>query len=580
MTLREEHLEVCTLSQPTQSTTPSLLVKTIQPEIETINYPPGWPSTIKCEMNIQMWVEALGNAGLLEEFEDVVEGFKSGFDQGIPHHTLGSLPYFTPPNHSSALLVKDKINSNIIKEVQRGRMFGPYSHVQMSNIFPFYRSSPLGAVVNGDGSIRPINDLSYPRNVTGTPSVNSFVNKNDYITTWDDFARVSSFFKSLKELWLLALFDWEKAYRQIPTLMRQWQYLLVQDFDNNLYVDTRITFGGVAGCGSFGRPADAWKQIMQHEHDIVMIFRWVDDNLFLKRHASSTKMVDIVHRSKELGVQTNEEKLSEFAHEQKFIGFVWNGMNKTVRLPESKLLERQMQIEEVLKGQSFSFHEMEVFVGRLTHVSYLLPQLKCYLCGLYRMKNDWHHKMAKRQIPEDVREDLEFWRDTLIDFKHLRLIASPEPIDISWVGDASTSYGIGVLIGSRWIRIRMTDAWQSAPSDYKHINYLETVVIRVGLLMIIDLGDKAGKHLVVWTDNTTAQAAITNRKSRNKAVNEEWKIIQRLLILHQIEIHARRVSSEENAADKLSRGLIGACKEIDRVALVLPGDLRQNFVIS
>lgn len=243
-----------------------------------------------------------------------------------------------------------------------------------------------------------VNDLSYPRHLPDTPSVNSFVDKNDFKTTWDDFSVVATFFKSSKDLWLLGLFDWEKAYRQIPTIMSQWRYLLVQDFEEKLYLDTRITFGGVAGCGSFGRPADAWTKIMQHEHDIVKVFRWVDDNLFLKRYDSTTEMADIVARSKALGVQTNEEKLSKFQHEQKFIGFVWNGMNKTVRLPDSKLAERKLQIKDVLEGDTFSFNEIEIFVGRLNHVSYLLPQLRCYLCGLYRMKKDWHYKIAKRRI--------------------------------------------------------------------------------------------------------------------------------------------------------------------------------------
>lgn len=355
---------------------------------------------------------------------------------------------------------------------------------------------------------------------------------------------------------------------------------MVQDFDDNLYLDTRMTFGGVAGCGSFGRPADAWTKIMQHEHDIVIIFRWVDDNLFLKRYNSATEMSDIVARSKELGVQTNEEKLSKFQHEQKFIGFVWNGMNKTVRLPESKLEERKLQIEEILSGESFSVTQIEIFVGRLNHVSYLLPQLHCYLCGLYRMKKDWHYKIARRRINDDVREDLEFWKLTLGSFKHLRLIASPEPVEVKWVGDASTSYGIGVLLGKRWSQVRMTAAWHDADEDRKHINYLETVAIRLGLLMVLAMNCKPGQTLIVWTDNTTAQAAITNRRSKNRAVNEEWKCIQSLLIHSQLDIVAKRVTSEDNTVDKLSRGLVGDCKTEDRMILDIPSDLRRYFVNS
>lgn len=360
----------------TQQTSP---LRDITPATPILDKNSSWPSEVSCEMNVQEWESALRSAGILEEYKDVIHGFIHGFDQGIPDHSMGLEPYFTPKNHASSLLVSDKIKQNLEKEVKKKRMFGPFSHEHISKSFTFFRSSPLGAVVNGDGSIRPINDLSYPRNVPGTPSVNSFVDKNDFKTTWDDFATVAKFFRSSKDLWLLGLFDWEKAYRQIPTLKSQWRFLLVQDFEDNLYVDTRITFGGVAGCGSFGRPADAWTKIMHHEHDIVKVFRWVDDNLFLKQYNSTTEMTDIVARSKSLGIQTNEEKLSKFQHEQKFIGFVWNGMNKTVRLPDSKLIERRNQIAEILEGDSFSFSQIEVFVGRLNHVSYLLPQLKCLL---------------------------------------------------------------------------------------------------------------------------------------------------------------------------------------------------------
>lgn len=196
------------------------------------------------------------------------------------------------------------------------------------------------------------------------------------------------------------------------------------------------------------------------------------------------------------------------------------------------------------------------------------------------MKKSWQHKLATRPIPEDVREDLLFWKDTLSSFKHLRLITHPEPIDISWVGDASTSFGIGVLVGRRWSQFSTTTAWGKADDDHKHINFLETAAIRIGLLMVIEINRMPGRNLVVWTDNTTAQAAVTNRKSKNKAVNEEWKSIQRLLIQNQLDIHAKRVTSKDNTADELSRGLRGVCKEGDRLEITLPPDLERYLCRS
>ena len=84
-----------------------------------------------------------------------------------------------------------------------------------------------------------------------------------------------------------------------------------KDFNGNLLLDTRITFGGVAGCGSFGRPADIWKLIMKQQFKLIEVFRWVDDNLFVKNSEDNTTMIDVVNKSRVMGVATNEKKFSD-----------------------------------------------------------------------------------------------------------------------------------------------------------------------------------------------------------------------------------------------------------------------------
>ncbi|EHS63122.1 uncharacterized protein PGTG_20709 [Puccinia graminis f. sp. tritici CRL 75-36-700-3] len=234
-------------------------------------------------MNIALWSEALKKAGILRDYRDVLHGFKHGFHQGIPEHKIPGMEWFTPDNHMSSKLALEKISASMEKELKAGRMFGPFLHNEVRDRFRFFRTSPLGAVVNGDGSVRPINDLSFPHGDPNVPSVNSFVDKDDFQTTWDDFSIVAGFFKALKEPVQLALFDWEKAYRQIPTHPSQWPYLMVKGVDDYLYLDTRITFGGVAGCGSFGRPADAWKRLWRQIRlgkDFSLVMITVIKNLF------------------------------------------------------------------------------------------------------------------------------------------------------------------------------------------------------------------------------------------------------------------------------------------------------------
>jgi hypothetical protein len=233
------------------------------------------------------------------------------------------------------------------------RIFGPFTREQVSKWYSFFRTNPFGAVVNGDGSTRAINSLSFPKHREGVPLVNSFVEKVDYKTTWDKFNHVSKFFRALKKPVQLAIFDWEKAYIQIPTAKEQWPYLMIQDFAGGLYVDTRIAFGGVAGCGSFGRPADAWKDIMKAEFDLIKVSRWVDNNLFVKDPDVELSM----DKTNKLGVKTNNGKYHPFQEEQKYIGFVWNGSNRTVRLPEGRVELRILQIAPFLEAGHKSLYE-------------------------------------------------------------------------------------------------------------------------------------------------------------------------------------------------------------------------------
>jgi hypothetical protein len=100
-------------------------------------------------------------------------------------------------------------------------MFGLYTHKQVLTHLPFFRSNPLGVLVNGDGSFRPINNLSYPYGNPEILSVNSFVNKSSFKTTWDNFNVVSSYQRGYPDAVELALIDWAKAYCQIPTKANQ-----------------------------------------------------------------------------------------------------------------------------------------------------------------------------------------------------------------------------------------------------------------------------------------------------------------------------------------------------------------------
>lgn len=533
------------------------------PEVEfqipqiTVRQDDRWPSGVKCELNVPEWEELMNEFDLMREWSDVLTSFKEGFDQGIPEHTIQDWPWYTPPNQASAELVRDKIKKMIEKEKKEGKLHGPFTHQEVYKKFGFFRSNPMGSVVNNDGSFCMISNLSFPRHDHIVPLVNSFVNKEEFETTWDDFAVVAVFLENSKNQRELAIFDWEKAYWQIPTHPSQRKYLLILDFHNRLWLDTRVGFGGVAGCGTFGRAEDVWKEIMTLALNIPKIFRWVDDNLMFRKRGSNMKMEYVLALSRSMGVKTNHTKYSDFADEQKYLGFIWNGKNKTVRLSEEKIEQRIQNIKELLNGAKWKKEDVDKFVGRLGHNTYILPDMQCYMRELYGWKEAWRNPEAQRGITEAVREDLEEWLKVLKSFEHMRIIPDTKTIDIGCVEDASTLFGVGVLIGHNWGQFKLETGWNEVGRDgvKQNIAWVETVSVRLGLLMNLKLREVRGKGFIVWTDNTTTKAAMRNSRSKDKAVNNEWKQIQKNLTHHQCTIKQKRVTSGNNDADALSRGI-------------------------
>ena len=85
-----------------------------------------WPEGVECEMNLDVWRKELRDADILETHGFLLEGFKYGFDQGIPEVPIHGKRYFCPENHVSVLAAAKEVRENLAGEIKAGRMFGPF----------------------------------------------------------------------------------------------------------------------------------------------------------------------------------------------------------------------------------------------------------------------------------------------------------------------------------------------------------------------------------------------------------------------------------------------------------------------
>ncbi|PLW20605.1 hypothetical protein PCANC_06042 [Puccinia coronata f. sp. avenae] len=152
---------------------------------------------------------------------------------------------------------------------------------------------------------------------------------------------------------------------------------------------------------------------------------------------------------------------------------------------------------------------------------------------------EWSNTSALHPIPKEASLDLKKWLWSLEKYHSTTLIPDPDPTDVGWYGNTLTSYGLGVLIGKYWAKFELKDRYiRNAPM----IAWLETLAVRVGLMMLERLGISKGKKYLVRTDNSTMLAAIQQRKSKDDGVNAKWKVIQEILIAAQIDLYPLRVN--------------------------------------
>lgn len=138
-------------------------------------------------------------------------------------------------------------------------------------------------------------------------------------------------------------------------------------------------------------------------------------------------------------------------------------------------------------------------------------------------------------------------------------ITSPSPHDIGWWGDASTSFGIGVVVGHFWGAWAWAHGIQVGPGQQFDIGWAEAVAVEMGLCMVIHHQinltlPRTVSTLLVRFDNMGIVHVVSKGRSRSANTNNVLREIFMLLATNTLLLHTEYVESKHNVADPLSRG--------------------------
>ena len=555
---------------------------------------------IVTKLKADAWELALMDAGILNEFNDIPVGLRQGFFCGLENYSLACTS--VPPNHYTSQEDEDFIITKYDEEIILGRISHGYDPDTLFSLIGHFCTAPL-AVITRNGKRRVIVNHSFPLNkhcinLDNQPpalntsnkiivdpthtSINTIIDSKKFQCAWGSFSECYLLVADAPAGTQAAIFDVDSAFRNIPTHPSARPFLAIM-LKNRIHLDHVLNFGASPSPGVFGRVADAIVKIFLHR-GAENVIKWVDDFVFIRypshclpdgtyqfrfivfmlypSHCLADETyqfrytADLIWKiASELGWPWAREKFVDFSTSFQYIGFRWNLAAKIVELPEKK---KEKYLDRISTWTRFSAHtrkEAEVVIGTLNHVCLVVPEGRSHLVSLYKFRGgfkDTNSSIISHKLPASAAEDLSWWRQRLqSSFVGLKIIHPPAPLTNSLSVDASTSWGIGLVLDGRWLAWQFKDNWKS---EGREIGWAEMVAIELALHTLITA--KFTKcHLIIRSDNQGVVGALKAGKSRGTQQNLILREIVKLIQDNELWISTIWIPTSENPADDPSRGI-------------------------
>lgn len=327
--------------------------------------------------------------------------------------------------------------------------------------------------------------------------------------------------------------------------------------------------------------AEGVKPILKYEDDLK-IFRYpVDTGLFRQGDFNYDYDRDeALSRISSLLVPWHKDKGDlVFSFITNFIGFRWDLPDKMVSLPEEKRLKFLNRVRIFLDrftGHRCSLLDVQKIHGSLCHVAFVYIQGRSRLPSLSNfIASFMDNEFSLRYPPHSMMTDLKWWLGMLGDPAFHRKLLPRNPCrDMGIFVDASTSWGIGIIIAGKWTAFKLHQDWKIEGRD---ICWLETVAVEI-LLYILEAMGVANTTLLIHSDNQGTIGSLGKGRSRNFHINLSIRRAYVVLASLYISPELIYIASENNPADPISRGELGSIDSRITASFSLPDELRHIFL--
>jgi hypothetical protein len=464
---------------------------------------------------------------------------------------------------------KEHIITKLIeKELSAGRYKGLFTREEVEKYVGPFIAHPLG-IVQKDESSKPrlVEDLSYPHS-GNAESLNALADISDCELNWGGLLETISLLVNAPDGTQAASIDIEGAFRTIGIIPSEFWQGVIQAGNNLFAVDLATKFGGKRSGFNFERPARAFCLIIASTYPNVSLPRWVDDIMPIRYpsdplppYSYSIELSDIYNLGVDLGFGFAKEKSQDFGPSAKYIGFLWHFDTREVRVPEKKRLKYLNAVMLAQSTEKVSLESLRSLIGKLSHVAMIVLEGRVNLRGLWRMLTNMEAKKIHPKVSwpwlDTQLENLRWWEKKLEEPDiGIKLCTMEKPDDsFGLYCDASTSFGIGIVIDGKAEAFRFKPGWNSSDGTPRDIGYAEFVALHILIFIFFSSHKIRNHHIKAYSDNSGVVGAWKNRSSTNASQNEVLGRILRILIARQCFLTVEYIPSEDNPADAPSRGV-------------------------
>lgn len=473
----------------------------------------------------------------------LIDGFSVGFSL---HSNLSEMGSRSIKNHKSALEHLDIVDEKIKKEMDKGRVKGPFD----SHPFENFICSPIGLVPKKElGQFRLIHDLSYPKGA----SVNSNIPPEFSAVNYQNIETVIDIVQSYGHNCLMSKSDIQEAFRLIP-IKQSDHRLLGFSWRGKFYHDCVLAFGASSSCQIFEKFSSALQWILNKKFNILGISHLLDDFFFCGKKDTSeclNALQTFLAMAEHLGVPIKQEKTHYPTTCLTIYGIEIDSTEMVARLPLDKIEKISALLLKYKCKRKISLKNLQSLLGLLNFACSVIIPGRAFLRRLYDLTIGHTSPHFMITLNADARADLNLWHTFIENYNGKSCFLFQNWISSDVIKLYSDSAGVhggyAAVFGNKWF----AKEWSEEMKDL-HITVKELFPIVVALDF---WGHLLANHKILFLTDNAAVADIIN-KTTSKEKNC-MKLIRRMVLSSlqfNIFFRAKHIPGKTNViCDLLSR---------------------------